>query len=133
MEAVGRAYVNYRSDCVAIVITQNGRVLRAYRDVRRFPFITVPANSPVPKQSLLMRKTHQRGKPSDIDETDAGVWIDVERGRRAPTLYEQVYVQAQGFATMMLSLETPEEDDFDPDSEKTAKERYRDRQARRVG
>lgn len=133
LEAVGRAYTGYRSDLVAMVITQNGRVLRSYRDDRRFPFITVPNNSPVPKQSLLLRRTHQRGEPSDIDETDAGVWIHVERGRRAPALYEQVYAQAQGFATIMLSLDSPEDDDFDLDAEKTAKERHRDRRARWAG
>jgi hypothetical protein len=130
LEAVGRAYVSYRSDPVAILITQNGRLLRRYKNDQRFPFITVPDNSPVPRQSSLMRRAHERGVPSEIDETDAGVWIDVQRGRRASALYEQVYAQSQGFATIMLSMERAEDDDYDPDAERTAKERYRDRQTR---
>ena len=68
--------------------------------------------------------------PSEIDETNAGVWIDLERGRQAPILWEQVYVQRQGFALIMLTLEQNEDDENDHDADRTAKERYRDRQAR---
>jgi Zn-dependent peptidase ImmA (M78 family) len=57
MEAVSRAYATYRHDPVAIVITQHGRVLRCYKDAGRFPFITVPENSPVPNHSLLKRRS----------------------------------------------------------------------------
>jgi hypothetical protein len=69
--------------------------------------------------------------PSDIDETDAGVWVDVERGRRAPLLWEQIYLQQQGFAIIMLMLEEIDRDtDSDRDAERTAKERFRNQQAR---
>ena len=56
LEAVSRSYVMYRSDPVAIIVTQNGRVLRYYKDESRFPFIMVSYNSPVPHYSLLLRK-----------------------------------------------------------------------------
>src|SRR5262245_42102125 len=130
MDPVIRPYVSYRSDPVSIMITQHGRVLRCYKDERRFPFVTVANNSPVPRYSLLFRKTHHQGSPSNIDETDAGVWIEVQRGKRAPILYEQVHVQQQGFALIMLSLEQSNEEEEDRDAERTAKERYRERQAR---
>lgn len=130
LEAVSRAYVTFRSDLVSIVITQHGRVLRYYKDDRRFPFVTVPYNAPVPSHSLLFRKKHQQGIPSDPYEIDAGVWIDVARGRRAPVLYEQVYLQSQGFALIMLTIEQTEDDEYDRDAERTAKQRYRDHQAR---
>jgi Zn-dependent peptidase ImmA (M78 family) len=131
LEATGRAYVTYRNEPVAIIITQHGRVLRYYKEKQRFPFISVPYDSPVPHRSLLLRKKHEQGAPSDIDETDAGVWVNVERGHRAPVLWEQVYVQQQGFAVVMLTLEEIDGDtDSDRDAERTAKERFRDRQAR---
>lgn len=130
MEAVSRAYVTYRAEPVGVIVTQYGRVLRLYRDDRRFPFITVPSNSPVPQRSLLVRRNHQQRAVSEIDETDAGVWVDVQRGSRAPTLYEQVYLQGQGFALIMLSLEEDGDDVEDRDAERNSKERYRDRVAR---
>jgi Zn-dependent peptidase ImmA (M78 family) len=133
LEAVSRAYVTYRSDLVAVVITQNSRLLRYYKDERRFPFITAPYHSPVPHQSLLLRKAHKQGIPSEPDEVDAGIWIDVVRGRAAPTLYEQVCVQNKGFALIMLTVEQNEEEEYDRDAERTAKERYRDRRARWSG
>jgi hypothetical protein len=131
LEATGRAYVTYRNEPVAIIITQHGRVLRYYKEKQRFPFISVPYDSPVPHRSLLLRKKHEQGTPSDIDETDAGVWVNVERGHRAPVLWEQVYLQQQGFAVVMLTLEEIDGDtDSDRDAERTAEERFRDRQAR---
>ena len=58
------------------------------------------------------------------------VWLDVERGYRAPTLYEQVYPQQNGFALIMLWLELNEDDEDEQDDDRTSKERLRDRQAR---
>ncbi len=130
LEAVGRAYVKFRSDPVAVIVTQHDRVLRYYKDSQRFPFVTVAYDTPVPLFSLLRRRKHEQGIPSDIDETDAGVWVEVERGRRAPVLWEQVYVQRQGYALILLTLEQNEDDESDRDAERTAKERHRDRQAR---
>lgn len=130
MEAVSRAYVTYRTEPVAVIISQHERVLRVYTDGLRFPFIAVPSNSPVPQRSLLTRKIHQQRGASEIDETDAGVWLDIQRGSRAPTLYEQVYLQGQGFALIMLSLEENDDDVDDRDAERTSKERYRERLAR---
>jgi len=130
MEAVSRAYVTYRSEPVAIVIAQHGRVFRYYKDDHRFPFVSVNYGSPVPRRSLLLRRKHDEGAASEIDETDAGIWLEIERGSQAPTLYEQVYAQRQGYALIMLSLEEGSDDPEDHDAERTAKERYRERQVR---
>jgi hypothetical protein len=49
-----------------------------------------------------------------------------------PALTEQVMLQQNGFALILLWAERPEEDDeWDRDADRTAKERYRDRLARR--
>jgi Zn-dependent peptidase ImmA (M78 family) len=110
-EVAGRAYVDYRHDPVAFILTHNGQVLRYYRRKNDFPFLTVDWGSAIPKGSLLMRKHHELSEASAIEETDAAVWLDTSLGVRVPTLFEQVYQQQCGYALIMLSIETVEEDD----------------------
>ncbi len=52
---------------------------------------------------------------SEIEETDASVWLDISRGTRAPTLFEQVYRQQAGYALILLSIEVPEVDEDEDD------------------
>lgn len=115
-EVAGRCYVDYRNEPIAFILTHNGRVLRYYRDKLRFPFIDVPWGAPVPERSLLMRRRHNIAETSDFDEIDAGVWIDIPLGERAPTLYEQVHQQQGGYALILLSIEQDGADDEDDDS-----------------
>lgn len=110
-EVAGRCYVDYRHEPVAFVVTHNGRVLRSYKRKNDFPFITVQWGAPVPQNSLLMRRRHAVSETSDIEEIDAGVWLDVTFGQRAPTLYEQVHQQQGGYALILLSIDQPDEDD----------------------
>lgn len=127
-EAVSRAYVEFRDEPTAIMVVKDGILLRSYFPMSKFPFFSVKKGNPVPARSLLQRRRHALGVASDLDETDAGVWLDIERGRAAPTLYEQIYLQQQGFALILLTIERPADDEDDPDGERTAKERYRERQ-----
>jgi len=110
-EVAGRAYVDYRHDPVAFMVTHNGRLLRSYRRKADFPFVTVDWGAAIPKGSFLRRKRHEISVASDIEETDASVWLDVSRGTRAPTLFEQVYQQQQGYALVLLSIEPAEDDE----------------------
>lgn len=114
-EVAGRAYVDYRREPVAFLITHEGRLLRSYRRRDDFPFITVNWGSAIPKLSLLLRKPHQIAVASEIEETDAAVWLDVTRGNRAPTLFEQVYRQQGGYALILLSLEEEMADEDNDD------------------
>jgi hypothetical protein len=54
----------------------------------------------------------------------------VERGRTAPTVSEQICLQANDFALIMLWYEPVGDPDYDDDGERTAKERLRHRQSR---
>lgn len=112
-EVAGRCYVDFRREPVAFIVTHNGRVLRSYRRKHDFPFISVAWGEPVPRRSLLMRRRHNVSETSEIDEIDAGVWLDTTWGKRAPNLYEQVHVQQQGYALILLTLEPIEEDEDD--------------------
>lgn len=80
--------MRFRDEPVALVVTQNDKVLRDYRDPIKFPNLSAARGRMVPDHSLLRRRKHEMGVSSAIDETDAGVWTAVERGRQPAPLYE---------------------------------------------
>jgi hypothetical protein len=131
-QAMANAYAQYHGAILAFVFTKGGRVIFPYKHLN-FPFITVRKGEPVPNGSLLKRSAPRRGIASDICECIPDIWINVERGKPAPQLYEQVLGQRDDFAIVMLWLEPPNNDDDeegDPDEDRTSKERFRERQAR---
>jgi hypothetical protein len=105
--------VTRRESLLAQPNVDKGKVLRYFSRKSDFPFITVRWGDPVPSRSLLVRKRHEMSIASDIDDADPALWFDVSRGNRAPTLYEQVYLQQQGYALILLSIEPAEEDEDD--------------------
>jgi Zn-dependent peptidase ImmA (M78 family) len=109
-EAMARTYAQYHEEPIAIVVTHDGKVLRHYKKLS-FPFITCANNSPVPAGSLYHRGPHERGIGSDFAACIPDNWIEVRRGERAPTLYEQVYPQRDGFGLLLLHLELPDEEE----------------------
>jgi hypothetical protein len=130
-DAAARAYGLHHHKNIAVVVVKDGRVARFYPGIR-FPFITVPHGKPVPAGTVYHRPSLQLRVASDVVQTLADNWIGVEYGKRAPTLYEQAYLQKNGFALIMLWLEEhdEEDDEFDHDADRTAKQRLQDRQAR---
>jgi hypothetical protein len=62
----------------------------------------------------------------------AAQWLKSDWGKPLPTLYEQVLLQRDGYALIMLQAEYPtdEDNDHDPDEDRTAKQRYQNRIAR---
>ncbi|MFT3940328.1 ImmA/IrrE family metallo-endopeptidase [Rhodopseudomonas sp.] len=130
-EAMARAYSNYHHEAVAFVVVRDGKVVRVYRNERTFPFVTAARGRAVPERSLFYRRGHRVGTPSDVLSCFPDLWIDVERGRKAPLLCEQICLQANGFALIMLWYQSEDDEDFDPDAERTAKDRLRERQGRR--
>ncbi len=108
-EAAARAYVQYHPERIAVVVAAKGRVQRCYRSLS-FPAITSPVGSPVPPGSLYHSSPLQPNIVSDIAARSPDLWIDVKRDLSAPALYEQVYLQPNGFAMILLRLEpVPEE------------------------
>jgi Zn-dependent peptidase ImmA (M78 family) len=109
-EAMARAYAERNHEVVAIVIVHNGKILRSYRDRMRFPFIQPAAGTPVPSGSLYNRGRHEQNVASEFQECLPDNWIEVRRGERAPELQEQVYLQQDGFALILLHLIKPDEE-----------------------
>lgn len=127
-QAMCRAYVERHEDLVAVIGTQHGRVLWSYRNRFRFPFIQAGHGDAVPKGSLFHRRKHQMHVPSEFAECVPDNWIDIRRGGTAPGLTEQVYLQKDGYALILLHL-IPSEDDEgdDDDADRTAKQRLQRR------
>lgn len=103
-EAAARAYVQYHPGRIAIVVAGNGRVQRCYRSLS-FPELVCAVGSPVPTGSRYHGSPHRPNSGSKIAACSPDLWIDVKRNLRAPSLYEQVYLQPNGFAMILLRLE----------------------------
>jgi Zn-dependent peptidase ImmA (M78 family) len=129
-EAASRSYAEYGEQLVAIVVVQNNKVLRVHK-CSNFPRMSVARGHEVPSSSYFRRsKSHKIRHPSDVVDTLAEVWLDVEYGKSAPALFEQVYLQASGFALILLWAEPAKEDEEDRDADRTAKQRLQDRLAK---
>jgi Zn-dependent peptidase ImmA (M78 family) len=108
-ETAARSYVQYHPERIAIVVAGNGRVQRYYRSLS-FPAIICAVGSPVAVHSLYHGGLPRPDIASDIAACSPELWIDVKRDLRAPSLFEQVYLQQNGFAMILLRLEPiPEE------------------------
>jgi hypothetical protein len=128
--AAARAYGPHHHENIALIVVKDGCVARFYPGTR-FPFVTVPIGKPVPVGAIFHRPSLRLRVASDIVQILPDNWIAVERGKRAPTLYEQAYLQKNGFALIMLWLENAdhEDDEYDPDADRTAKQRLQDRRS----
>lgn len=109
-EAMARAYAQYHDETIAVIITHEGKVLRSYKNLS-FPFITCVKGKPVPAGSLYHRGPHELGIASDVMPCVPDLWIEVHRGERAPTLYEQFYPQRNGFGLLLLHIEKQDEEE----------------------
>ncbi|WP_286158966.1 ImmA/IrrE family metallo-endopeptidase [Methylobacterium sp. Leaf456] len=108
-EVAARVYVQYHPERIAIVVAGKGRVQRCYRSLS-FPDVTCGVGSPIPTGSLYHSTPHRPNTASGIAARSPDLWIDVKRDLRVPSLTEQVYLQQNGFAMILLRLEpVPEE------------------------
>ncbi|MGP0089730.1 MAG: ImmA/IrrE family metallo-endopeptidase [Xanthobacteraceae bacterium] len=110
-QAMSRAYADHHEEPVAIIVIQNGKILWSYRNRIRFPFIRLGSGEAVPRESLYHRAKHELNVASEFSECLPDNWIDLKRGERAPELFEQVYLQKDGYALILLHLVRPDEDE----------------------
>ena len=130
-DVAARAYAKYHEKSIAIAVVKDGKVLRIYNNIK-FPRICVSFGAAVPAKSLYNYAPARKTNPSSLQENGAEHWIESDWGKRLPTLYEQVFMQQDGYALVMLWAEIADEDeDEDADENRTAKERLRHRQSGR--
>ena|SRR5215472_6427792 len=110
-----------------ILASQHGKIVRSCRNQMKFPFIQPKRGQDVPRGSSYYKGPHSQGTVSDFRECVADVWIEVQRGERAPNLYEQIYSQQNGFGLIMLHLEKRDEEEEaeDRDLERRWEARFR--------
>jgi Zn-dependent peptidase ImmA (M78 family) len=129
-DAAARAYAQHHDQPIAVAVVQNGKVLRIYKQLK-FPKLGVQAGEDVPKPSIYWRAKNELVELTSLKEVAAGQWLESEWGKPLPELYEQVLYQQLGFALVLLWAEFKEVDEeFDPDEERTSKQRLAERRGR---
>lgn len=68
-----RRYAELQDEACAVVISQNGKVLRCYRH-KEFPYVSVKLGDPVPALSIAVSDRLRLGEPSDWNEIDRAIW-----------------------------------------------------------
>jgi hypothetical protein len=112
------------------VVVKDGRVLRAYRHIK-FPKMAVESGHEIPNASAYWRALESNAGLTDFCQVASGHWLESEWGKRLPDLFEQVLRQQMGFALILLWPEfQEEEEDYDPDENRTSKQRLQDRRGR---
>jgi hypothetical protein len=118
-EAAARSYATYHRENVAVVVIKDGLVKRVHKGPK-FPWLAALYCKPVPRRSVFHRHLLRR-EASEVVAILPDEWINVEYGRPAPELYEQVYPQQNGYALLMLWVELPvSEDEDDADESRTS-------------
>jgi hypothetical protein len=101
-----------------------------YRHIK-FPKLAMKEGDEIPKGSSYWRIPKTRISPSELSEVVSGQCLASEWGKRLPDLYEQILHQQMGSSLVLLWPETAEEDDeSDPDENRTAKQRLAERLSR---
>lgn len=122
-EAAARCYVDHYGEKLAVIIARDGKIARFYTH-REFPWLCIRRGQNVPIDSRY--HAHRGTTLSPLMSTGAEHWIETDYGQRVPFMKEQILPQANGFAMILLWLNSSD-DEFDPEEDMTARERYRSR------
>lgn len=109
MQAVANRYIELSLESCAIIFSHQGKVQysRASRD---FPPLSLFKGSPLPVAAMTRRYDHP-GHTSSWVNHHGGIWIQVEHGKRAPTVLEQVICQTNGFKVTLLYIDEKEQEE----------------------
>ena len=110
-QAMARAYADYHEKLIAIVVVHKGQVQVTYSNRVRFPFVHVTRGQAIPFNSYFHRGRFDRGVASDREECDPELWVAPITGQRFQGMTEQVYLQQNGYALIMLHLDVADEEE----------------------
>lgn len=129
-DAAARAYAQHHDQPIAVAVVRDGKVLRIYRHIK-FPKLGLAHFDSVPAGSAYWLAIKSKVELTEISEVQAGQWLETDWGKPMPELYEQVLLQRMGYALIMLWPEFKEDDeDLDPDENRTSKQRLSERRGR---
>lgn len=113
-EMMAKVYVNTSDEPIAIITSENGQVRRVIPKTG-FPYLGLRRDAPIPAKSLT--QVFRAGLPNDpisaLSEIDTATWLD--RRGSVSTLYEQVFLQEDGWAMTMLLADIEEADEEEDD------------------
>ncbi len=109
-EVMAAIYVQEADETLAIVTSHNGSVRRVIPQ-QGFPYLGLRRDVPLPADCLTRRFRMANDPVSGLVEVPAHVWI--EKTRNIGALYEQVFVQEDGWAMTMLAVDDAEEEEED--------------------
>jgi Zn-dependent peptidase ImmA (M78 family) len=114
-EMMANLYVRHADEAVAVVTSHRGVIKRVIPRAG-FPYLGLKGGHPIPTNSLThaFRPTSEADPISDLREMPTHAWL--ERRGSVTALYEQVFVQEDGWAMTMLVADIEEVDEEDDDS-----------------
>jgi hypothetical protein len=112
-EAMGRAYVNYHGEALALVVVRDGVVQRFYKNLHFKPTIQNRRGATVEQSSFFHDASHRLHEPSRWSECDPETWLTLDRRNNRLVLSEQVYLQQDGYAMVLLKVEMLNDEDED--------------------
>lgn len=104
-DAMARTYAEHHDDPVAILVTQNGKFLRAYMGRDRFPWLALRKGDRLPDAAEYFSANASEGTASEIDDADPADWLSDPERDNVLVVREQVYWQHKGYALVMLEAE----------------------------
>lgn len=112
-EVMAKNYVNASDEPAAVITSHNGIVKRVIPQ-KGFPFLGLKGGRPIPIGSLTQSFKPTGNDPiSSLCEVPTHAWLE-ERGA-VSSLYEQVFIQEDGWVMTLLVAEVEEADDDDDD------------------
>lgn len=108
-EAMARGYIEAHRDTLAVVILHRGLIDRIYRP-ECFPWIEPRRGQPVPEDSIASGHHLQPGQISEMEECEPETWFDERGVRGVEVLSEQIHVQQNDWATVLLHAKLTEQD-----------------------
>lgn len=109
-EVMANKYVQEAGETIAIVTSHNGLVRRVIPK-KDFPYLGLRRGMPLPNSCLTRRFRMANDPISALMELPAHVWVERTHGIGA--LYEQVFVQDEGWVMTMIAIDEAEEDEED--------------------
>lgn len=114
-EMMANIYVNSSDEKIAIVTSHRGLVRRIMIPKGGFPYLGLRRDSPLPGNSLTRTFNPPPGQPqiSELCEVATHTWL--ERKGRVSSLYEQVFVQEDGWSMTLLNVDEEQIDEDEDD------------------
>ncbi|MXO72848.1 ImmA/IrrE family metallo-endopeptidase [Alteraurantiacibacter buctensis] len=107
--AMARSYVDAHRETLALIIAHEGRIKQAHRP-DDFPWIDHRIGEVLPQDSITASHTLLPGQITPMEECDPETWLGSGGARKVEVLSEQLLVQKDGWAMILLHAEPVDRD-----------------------